>query len=393
MNAPSREGTPVSVPRILGSDDPCPCRSGKLFGECCLREGRAAYESGIPVIKIPHAPAELGEFLAAERRRQDHFGEVRPAIHADWRGLKVVAVGNKVHFSEKWKTPADFLSDYLKSVMGAEWDRAELKKPLGDRHQVMQWYDGMCRFQARQQRGSDGIFAVAPNGAMRAYLLLAYDLYTLNHHRALQDRLVHRLRNADQYQGARHELFAAATCIRAGFDIEHEDESDGSSKHTEFTAVHRRTGAHISVEAKSRHRKGVLGEPGVRVPDDRVRVRIGHLVNEALKKPRLHPFVIFVDLNLPPNSPAPLSREWYKTVADPLLLGIDRKGGEDPWDLLVFSNYPDHYATGDDPAENGYAVGMFGKNCRIGSEPPAEIMAVADAANKFGTLPNRFEEM
>src|SRR5262249_7558000 len=156
-------------------------------------------------------------------------------------------------------------------------------------------------------------------GAMRAYLLLAYDLYTLGHHSALQDRLLHRLRNADQYQGARHELFAAATCIRAGFDIQHEDETDRSSGHVEFVAVHRRTGARICIEAKSKRSKGVLGWPGDREPEDKVRVRIGQLVNDALSKPRKHPLVIFVDLNLPPGAPAPRTEAWFKAVTGHLL--------------------------------------------------------------------------
>jgi hypothetical protein len=335
----------------------------------------------------------LDEFLAAERSRRDRFGDVRAAVHADWRGKKLVAVGKTLHSSDKWKTPVDFLSDYMKFVMTPEWGQAELAKPLAARHPVMQRYDRMCRFQAQQQAGRGGIFAVTPNGSMRAYILLAYDLYTLNHHNALQSRLVQRLRHPDQYQGARHELFAAATCIRAGYNIDHEDESDGSRKHAEFSSVHRRTGARICVEVKSKHRKGVLGMAGDRLPDDSVCVRIGHLVNEALKKPRKHPFVIFLDLNLPPRSPAPRSDEWFGKVVDPLLRDIDRKGEEDPWDLLVFSNYPDHYATGDDPAPGGYAVGLLGKNRRIGSQPPEEIVAVCDAANKFGTLPNSFEEM
>src|SRR4029077_21278434 len=174
----------------------------------------------------------------AERQRQARFGQVRSAIHADWKGQKWIAVGKKLLNSSNWKTPADFLSDYLKHVMTPEWGRAELAKPLADRHPVMQWYDAMCRLQALagKQAGADGVFGVAPSGAMRAYLLLAFDLYALQHHSALQDRLVHRLRHRDQYQRARHELFAATTCIRAGFDIEYEDESDWSCKHMEFTA-------------------------------------------------------------------------------------------------------------------------------------------------------------
>jgi len=210
---------------------------------------------------MPGPPPELAEILKQEHQRQARFGQVRPAIHADWQGQKWVAVGKQLLNSPKWKTPADFFSDYLKHVMTPEWGTAELAKPLPDRHPVMQWYDAMCRLQAltKQQGGPDDVFGVAPSGAMRAYLLLAYDLYILQHHGLLEARLLHRLRHKDQYQGARHELFAAATCIRAGFDIKYEDESDRSSMHTEFAATHRQTGLSICVEAKSKHRAGVLG--------------------------------------------------------------------------------------------------------------------------------------
>lgn len=70
----------------------------------------------------------------------------------------------------------------------------------------MQWYDATCRLQATMKKhaGSDGVFGTIPSGAMRAYMLLAYDLYILQHHDLLEERLIHRLRNKDQYQGTRH---------------------------------------------------------------------------------------------------------------------------------------------------------------------------------------------
>lgn len=344
---------------------------------------------------MPGPPPELAEILKQDRQRRARFGQIRSAIQLDWHGKKWVAVGNKILNSANWKTPVDFLIDYMKFIMTPAWGKSELTKPLVDRHPIMQWYDAMCRLQAiaGQQAGPDGIFGVAPSGAMRAYMLLAFDLYALQHHCSLQDRPVQRLRHPDQYQGARHELFAAATCIRAGFDIEYEDESDRSSKHTEFTATHRQTGVSICVEAKSKHRPSILGMKGDRVADVELRTRLGGLINDALKKPHKHPLAIFLDLNLPPASPTHGTTEWFKTFTEPILRSIDRKGEEDPWDLLVFSNQPDHYATDDGPAPGGYALGMLGRNARIGSQPPSELMAMIDAANKFGTLPDRFEEM
>jgi hypothetical protein len=351
--------------------------------------------NGIPVIQKSEPPPLLAEIVKQERERDARFGQVKRGVHANWRGQKLVVVGREVFHSSKWKTPADFLFDYLRHAMTPTWGQAELAKPLADRHPVMQWYDATCRLQARakEQAGTDGIFGVVPSGAMRAYMLLAFDLYALQHHNALHDRLLHRLRDRDQYQGARHELFAAATCIRAGFDIEHEDELDRTSGHVEFTATHRRTGVSFSVEAKSKHRDGVLGRPGDREADDEVRTRLGRLVNDALRKPRQHPLVLFLDLNLPPTSPAPVDPGWLEQFVNPIVRRNDREGKEDPWDLLVFSNQPDHYTANDAPAPRGYAVGLFGKNARIGTQPPEELVALYEAANKFGVLPNSFDEM
>jgi hypothetical protein len=304
-------------------------------------------------------------------------------------------VGNQLLNSDKWQTPIDFLSDYMKFVMTPAWGKAELAKPLANRHPVMQWHHAMCRLQAKakEQAGPNGVYALKPNGAMRAYMLLAFDLYALQHHSSLQDRMLHRLRIPDQYQGARHELFAAATCIRAGFDIEYEDETDRSVGHVEFTATHRHARVAFSVEAKSRGRPGVFGAEGDRKPVEEPDKRLRNLVNNATGKPHKHPLVLFLDLNLPPTAATVLSPEWFTNFAEPVVRGIDRRGEEDPWDLLIFSNHPGHYSDDDVPATGGYAAGMFGKNKRVGAQPHAELDALFEAALKFGALPNRFEEM
>jgi hypothetical protein len=209
----------------------------------------------------------------------------------------------------------------------------------------------------------------------------------------LQKRIVERLKHKDQFQGARHELFSAATCIRAGYTIEFEDESDRSQKHSEFVATHRQTQQSICVEAKSRHRQGILGVSGTRSPDDEVRVRVRGLLNSALKKPVSHPFVIFLDLNLPPSSPVPLTQEWFQKIGKPILREREKEGANDPWNLLVFSNYPDHYVDDEQPAPSGYAVGLVGRSPKIAAAHAEAIMAIFDAALKFGHLPNTFEEL
>jgi hypothetical protein len=94
--------------------------------------------------------------------------------------------------------------------------------------------------------------------------------------------------SCDQFQGARHELFAEATCLRAGFSIEHEDETDGSTRHAEFTATHKATGQTVSVEAKSKHRLGILGFPGARQAEGEHNLNVGRLLNDAIQKNTPH---------------------------------------------------------------------------------------------------------
>jgi hypothetical protein len=327
-----------------------------------------------------------------EQRRIQRFGHVRPLVHTTHQGQKVVAVGSEVFFGD-WRTPLDFLGDYIKRVMSPAWGKAELKKLFAERHPLLQWYDSLCKLQAQQTPDANGIYGLMPNGAAWSYLLVAYDLFTVRQHMALQASIVKRLKKNDQFQGARYELFAIATCIRAGCDIDFEDETDGSRRHVELTATHRATGQKFALEAKSRHRPGVLGFKGERVPDEQVKVGIRGLIKDALGKPSAEPYVIFLDLNLPPNSAEPLSQEWFDKVGGPVVNEFGQVNGHDPWNLLLFSNNPHHY--GDDAAiaPTGNVVALFGKNPRVAMQHPEILHTVFEAARKYGRLPNSFEEM
>ncbi len=263
---------------------------------------------------------------------------MRPIVHADFKGYKFVAAGSRLYYSKMWKTFTDFLSEYIKNILGRDWGKAEIAKPENERHPIIQWYQASCRFQASQEKGDNGIYEAVPSGSMAAYILLAYDLYVLRHHGVLQEELIRRLRQHDQFQGARHELFAAANCIKAGFDIAHEDEKDGSRKHPEFVATHRNTGQVISVEAKSRHRPGVLGMPGIVKKPEEQKADIGRLLRKALQKPTEHPYVIFIDVNLPPKRGHTFTMPWVQDVLRATdIINRDPYKNPDPYNLLVFT--------------------------------------------------------
>ena len=234
-------------------------------------------------------------------------------------------------------TNVDFLSNYQTDA-DPEWGNAEIPKPFADRHPVMQWYHQHCTFQAKQQRLPNSLVMIPPHAPIRAYFSLAYDLFVLNRYCGSQTKLIERIKNAKEFQGAQHELFAIATCLRAGFDIAFEDNGDVATKHAEFVGTHRATGQRITVEAKSKHRPGVLGFPGDRVPDYELDLRINRLLNTAFEKPREHPFVVFFDLNLPQLKYDPLSMAWFDMIAGSLVRNRDRSNGSDPWNLLLLSN-------------------------------------------------------
>lgn len=370
-------------------NDPCPCRSGRKYKKCCfLKEPRISPAAPLPV--GTHAVVEAR--VRKEKARQERFGWIRPVISEDFRGHKFVAVGSELHWSAEWKTFPDFLQDYIRRVLGPDWLQAESAKPLEKRHEIMKWLGAMRRFQEKQAIGPDGLCGVIPSGAMRAYLLLSYDLYSLRHHSALQESIVRRLKHPDQFQGARHELFVTATCIRAGYEIFFEDETDSSRKHTEFTAAHRFTGQEIAVEAKSRHRPGVMGRRGEQESDDEIRAGISWLLRKAFRKPVSHPYVVFLDLNLP-HSAGPLTRA---SLVNEIAESIDRvareQGHHDCFNLIVFSNWPDHYVGPDETAPPGDVLSVLSQKPKIVASHPAAIASIDSAARQHGRIPNTFEE-
>lgn len=213
-------------------------------------------------------------------------------------GHRLVAVKSKLHFSKEWKTVPDFLSHYIKTAMGEDWGTAELKKPLEQRHPILQWYQKVCEQQRAAQTEHGKVFSTPITGAIASYLHLAYDLYTLEHNVELQKKLVARLRIEANFEGARYEVFVAAALIRAGFEIEFENEDDGSRTHCEFTATYRVTERKFSVEAKCQTGNSF---------------KLGRQLNRALAKQADHERLVFIEINEPddgtkPGIPALLSK-------------------------------------------------------------------------------------
>lgn len=363
----------------IGRNDPCSCGSGHKYKRCCL--GMRTPHPLVQQVSFKELPQEVRKsfirYNLQEQERVRRFGHMRPPISVDHTGHKFVAVGSRLYYAKDWKTFHDFLIGYIATVLGKEWGDSELKKPFEDRHPVVQWYHYLCEFQAKHadQPGTGKIYSAAATGPVMAYLALAYDLYTLEHHSLLQQKLVKRLKFRDQFQGARYETYVAAAFVRAGFGLQLEDEEDRNATHCEFTATHRATGAKYSVEAKSRHRPGLLGQPGSPKPFEEIEADVSTLIARALTKQAEYERVLFIDVNVPPQESSNFEAQWFGKVASQMTRLEASQHANNLWPpaFVFFTNHPYHYV-GTDAPEPGKTTVFSAINMPDFKPPNTEIL-------------------
>ena len=243
---------------------------------------------------------------AHQKEIENQFGLGRPPISLELNDYKLVAVGPELHWSKKWKTFPDFLMDYFKKIMGSAWGLAELAKPREDWHLLFSWYAMTCEYQKKVITTPGQPTSSPMTGAACGILWLTYGLYLLRHNAEIQLRLLQRLRTRDPVQifGALHEVIIAAAMIRAGFELELENEADGSKTHCEFTATSKITGKRFSIEVK-------VCNPG-RADGKEGRARTIRQLSGALSKNAQHPRIVCIDLNEP--VPADSARQYTEQI-------------------------------------------------------------------------------
>lgn len=351
-------------------------------------------------IEPHHVPPEVAHHFAAQQLKDREFtrqfGHVRPPIAMEINGYKLVIAGSSLVWqpADRTKYFADILINFYQNVFGREWSEAEFAKPRGERHPVIELRYRALLYMNKQQRTPEGIYISQMTGPMQAYFGFAYDLWVVNDTARLDKRLVERLKNQNEFHGARHELFAEATCIRAGFEIEHENEADGSTRHAEFTAIHRVTRQKISVEAKSKHRPGIMGQPGTRQKDGQHNMPVGKLLNDAIDKNPPYPLVVFLDLNLPSKTAAPLlsmnpPHPFIHKTMDRIR---KRNGGKDRISLLVTTNHPEHWLEDEEFAVAHQLLTLMSNVSTTPDRMRETLQAVHTAATMYGNIPRHFEE-
>jgi len=279
----------------IGRNQICPlCDSGLKYKHCCGSHAHPPDAGVSPQSEDVqrHLALAVARHNAREHQRRLMQGLGRPIVSFTFHGYRFVAVGPTLFYGKTWQTFPDLLDHYLKEAMARSWGMAEQAKPAASRHPLLRWNQKVGEFQkANAATNRDGICSANATGAVRAYFGLAYDLYLCAHNAKLPDRLIRRLRNMQQFEGALYEAFVIGCFAKAGFTIEFEDEADATASHCEFTATDNATKRKFSVEAKTVYttskRSGASTE----------RPRLRGYLAEALRKDAAHPRIVFIELS------------------------------------------------------------------------------------------------
>ena len=358
----------------LGRNDPCHCGSGRKYGRCHLTSDREAERA------LAEALPEIQKMAARQRdtteRLHQEFGVyVNYVSPITFQGGRVWAIGSRLYPNRPPnETFHEFLIHVLRETLGEPWRAEQAALPERDRHLVLRCSEAYAKWKTDNadpevlQR--EGRFGAFPNGWVQAFISLAWDVATLIHASNLPEALINRLRDARAYQGARYETAVAAIFARLNFEIEFLDENEDlrSEKHVEFVATHRPSGQKIAVEAKSRHRAGVLNEEGEQDAADPLKGDMRAVrrlfANAVEKAPKDLPFMVFIDVNAPLDPTEPFEKEWQQQVKRWLgRFPAPTPAKPDVYNALVITNFSPHY-DGDDLARRGEWLAIWSNYVR-----------------------------
>ncbi len=204
----------------------------------------------LPPELVKRATEQFEKQRLDEEKRVKTFGDVRPIIYVpNFHGARLIAVRGKIYQAPEKSAFTNFLFNHGLLTFGDEWLEAQNHLQLAEQHPLFVLHGQANGFVNAQPRRPEGHVSVVPNGPLSFCERFYYDLSVADNN-LLQKELLSRLRNRTEFQGAMHELFVEATCVRARFDIVREEYLGPKPKNVEFIAVHKATRQHISIEAK-----------------------------------------------------------------------------------------------------------------------------------------------
>lgn len=331
------------------SSKPCPCgMHGKNYGDCCEPQGPDALGNAIQRGGVyVRLPGTLTDTLSSWVSGDTRF---------------------RILWNQPWTSPQEhtfhqFLDCLTVRTLGQDWFKQQMFPTVKYPSAIVRWRESLRSLLNRPANTPDD--GRTFTGPVKAYMCFAYDLYWLQLVNKLPDKLVKKLRDFHKFEGARYEILIAAVFVRAGFDIDWNDEVKTKIKDCEFIATHKRTGEKIGVEAKSRRRSGVLNYPGGAVtPETHLKGDIFDRYDDAVKQapPGRIPFLIFIDANVLPILPSTFPANqfvstnavpWMKEIGDELELRWSLLKGKTAETGVFVTNVALHYGNDADPSPAG----------------------------------------
>ena len=385
----------------IGRNDPCICGSGKKYKKCCLFK---QFPIITPLGSGSTIPSDVVDKMKAkmlkEQQEQENLKKigiyvnyVKPII---FKGKKVWALGSTVYYNRpSSETFHEFIIDMLRLTLGKEWWDSQTSIPFEKKHFIMQCFQKFREWwetrTIQKYKIGEQLWAAYPDGWSRSLVSIAFDVVSLIHSQKLPEHLLTRLKNMNEFQGARYELAIAAIFARLGCQIKFLDDEKIEVKHAEFIATHLASNSRFTVEVKSKHRKGVLNFPGEEEEtDEQLKGKVFRLLHDALRKEREDiPYLIFVDVNSPltPGTPA-FNKKWVRDIMEQRKIEIkDEEGKLVPYNAIYFTNFSYHYQK-----ENITTSGEFISEIPLKPQFPFPnnqiINMLHTALNNYGNVPN-----
>jgi uncharacterized protein YchJ len=371
----------------LGRNDLCYCGSGKKNKKCCLLKGG---------IYIPENLAIFDNFDQINYiNKPEPFLNIVPSVI--WNGSRHRAIWNKIYHRPIEETFHEFLHCILLWTFGKAWHAEQISLPHENRHIVGKWLFSLAEWQKSHMTDSNKDrycgnekWGAIVSGEVQALMQISYDIYCLQNVNKLPEFLVNRLRSLEQFQGARYEIAVAAMIARAGFEITFLDDNVKQEKHCEFIAKHKISQIEFGIEAKSRHRKGVLNQGGNISDNGELRGDVWRLFNKArLQKPKDIPFLIFIDMNLPPTPDVPFEEKiWMKDIIKMVNdYGPATIDNPDPYNATIFTNYAYFYTGNSEQTPSGEYSVCISKCPETPFSDNKTINDVIESVHKYGLIP------
>ena len=148
-------------------------------------------------------------------------------------------------------------------------------------------------------------------------------------------------------------------------------------------------------------RKLTLGQNGTPKNNEEIRLRIGQLLRNALKKEASYSRIVFIDINMPPEEGGPFEKRWFRGLMNEVSKvekdHIDNKPA--PPAYLIFTNHPYHYVGEEDqePQKNFLMTAINMPQFKINApeiamshDPP--VFNLWESINIHTKVPNDFDE-